>query len=64
MAAEWEQEHYAAVDKERLESLKAAGVTITQLDTAPFREAAKKVYAEHLTSDAEKKILKMIQDIE
>jgi TRAP-type C4-dicarboxylate transport system substrate-binding protein len=61
-AAAWEQDHYAAVDKERLESLKSAGVTISVLDTAPFMEAAAKVHAEFLTSDDEKRILKMIQD--
>lgn len=61
-AAAWEQDYYAAVDKERLESLRSAGVTITVLDTAPFMEAAAKVHAEFLTSDDEKRILKMIQD--
>jgi len=61
-AATWEQDYYAAVDKERLESLRSAGVTITVLDTAPFMEAAAKVHAEFLTSDDEKRILKMIQD--
>ncbi len=61
-AAAWEQDHYAAVDKERLESLRSAGVTISVLDTAPFMEAAAKVHAEFLTSDDEKRILKMIQD--
>lgn len=61
-AAAWEQDHYASVDKERLKSLQDAGVTITKLDTAPFQKAAAKVHAEFLTTDAEKRILKMIQD--
>ncbi len=61
-AAVWEQDHYAEVDKGRLEDLRKAGVTIRQLDTAPFHEAAKKVYAEFLTSEDEQKLLRMIQD--
>ncbi len=61
-AAVWEQDHYAQVDKGRLEDLRKAGVTIRQLDTAPFHEAAKKVYAEFLTSEDEQKLLRMIQD--
>lgn len=61
-AAIWEQDHYASVDKERLKSLEGAGVTITKLDTAPFQEAAAKVHAEFLTTDDEKRILKLIQD--
>ena len=63
-AAVWEQDHYASVDKGRLEDLKKAGVTIRMLDTAPFHEAAKKVYDEHLTTDDERKLLEMIQATE
>lgn len=61
-AAAWEQDHYAAVDKERLEALKSAGVTISVLDTAPFMDAAAKVHEEFLTTDDEKRILRVIQD--
>ena len=61
-AAVWEQDHYAAGDKERLEDLKKAGVTITALDPQPFREAAAKVYDEFLTTEDEKRLLRMIQD--
>lgn len=61
-AAAWEQDYYASVDKERLESLKSVGVTISVLDTAPFLEAAAKVHAEFLTTDDEKRLLKIIQD--
>ncbi len=61
-AAAWEQDHYAAIDKKRLGALKEKGVTITKLDTIPFQKAAKKVHDEFLTSDDEKRILKMIQD--
>ena len=35
-AAVWEQDHYAAGDKKRLEDLKKAGVTITTLDPRPL----------------------------
>ena len=61
-AAVWEQDHYAAGDKGRLEDLKKAGVTITALDPQPFREAAAKVYDEFLTTEDEKRLLRMIQD--
>ena len=61
-AAVWEQDHYAAGDRKRLEDLKKAGVTITALDPRPFREAAAKVYDEFLTTEDEKRLLEMIQD--
>ena len=60
--AEWEQEHYAKVDEERLAKLKEVGVMITQLDPVPFREAARKVYDEFLETDDEKRLLQMILD--
>ena len=63
-AAVWEQDHYASVDKGRLEDLQKAGVTIRRLDTGPFHEAAQKVYEEFLTSEDEKKILAAIQATE
>ena len=61
-AAEWEQDEYARVDRERLEELKKAGAKVTKVDPAPFMKAAEKVYAEHVTTDEEKRLLKMIQD--
>ena len=61
-AAAWEQDHYAAIDKKRLGMLKEKGVKVSKLNTAPFQKAAAKVHAEFLTSDAEKRLLKMIQD--
>jgi len=63
-ASEWEQEHYAELDKERLEQLREEGVEITVLDPAPFREAAKQVYDEFLTTEDEQRILRMIQETE
>jgi tripartite ATP-independent transporter DctP family solute receptor len=61
-AAIWEQDHYASVDKGRLDDLRKAGVTITKLDTTAFQEAAAKVHAEFLTSDDDKRILRLIQE--
>jgi tripartite ATP-independent transporter DctP family solute receptor len=63
-ASQWEQEHYAELDKERLEQLREEGVEITVLDPAPFREAAKQVYDEFLTTEDEQRILRMIQETE
>jgi tripartite ATP-independent transporter DctP family solute receptor len=61
-AAAWEQDYYASVDKGRLDDVRNAGVSITKLDIAPFQKASEKVYAEFLTTDDERRILKMIQD--
>jgi tripartite ATP-independent transporter DctP family solute receptor len=61
-SAAWEQDYYTRVDKGRLDDVKKAGVTITKLDPVPFREAAKKVYAEFLETDDERRILRMIQE--
>ena len=61
-AAMWEQDYYASVDQGRLDDVRNAGVSITKLDIAPFQAASQKVYDEFLTPDAEKRILKMIQD--
>ena len=61
-AAMWEQDYYASVDQGRLDDVRNAGVSITKLDIAPFQAASQKVYDEFLTTDDEKRILKMIQD--
>lgn len=61
-AAIYEQDLYAKVDRERLEDIKKAGVKITKVDPAAFRKESEKIYSEFLTTDDEKKILKMIQD--
>ena len=61
-AAVWEQDYYASVDQGRLDDVRNAGVSITKLDIAPFQKASEKVYAEFLTTDDERRILKMIQD--
>ena len=62
IAAVWEQDYYASVDQGRLDDVRNAGVSITKLDIAPFQKASEKVYAEFLTTDDERRILKMIQD--
>lgn len=57
------REHFAryrASDEEMLQRLVDAGVTVTQLDTAPFRAAAREVHAQFLTSDRERELLAMI----
>ncbi|MGQ0664312.1 MAG: TRAP transporter substrate-binding protein [Pseudomonadota bacterium] len=61
-AAVWEQDHYAALDVERLEMLKQKGIKITTPDPKPFREAAKQVFEKFLTTELDKRLLKMIQD--
>ncbi len=61
-AAIYEQDLYAKVDNERLEDIRAAGVTITRLDPVPFREASQAIYDEFLTTPEELEILKMIQE--
>ena len=43
-----------------LDKLIAEGVTVKYPDRAPFQEAAKQVYTEFLTSDAEKELLELI----
>lgn len=55
-----EREEYAKTDETKLDVLKAAGVKITTPDPAPFREASKKVYAEFITSDDDKRRLEAI----
>lgn len=60
--ATYEQDLYSKIDAERLNDIKKMGVTITKVDPAPFRKASEKIYAEFLTTDDEKKLLKIIQD--
>lgn len=49
-------------DAEYLAQLQAEGVKVTLPDPVPFREASKKVYDEFLKTEADREILKMIQD--
>lgn len=52
---------YAKSDQERLESLKKAGVKITQPDLSAFRTSASAVYGQFVKTDTQKKILEAIQ---
>jgi TRAP-type C4-dicarboxylate transport system substrate-binding protein len=63
-AAVYEQDLYAKTDAERLEDIRAAGVTIVRLDPEPFREASEAIYDEFLETEQEKRILQMIQETE
>ena len=49
-------------DVEYLSQLQAEGVKVTLPDPVPFREASKMVYDEFLKTEADREILKMIQD--
>ena len=49
-------------DAEYLAQLQAEGVKVTLPDPVPFREASKKIYDEFLKTEADREILKMIQD--
>lgn len=53
-------ERYREIDGNMLDQLVAAGVTVSQLDPAPFREAAREVHAEFITTDRERELLAMI----
>ncbi len=51
---------YEASDQAIVEQLKAKGVTFTQPDPAPFREAAKKVHEQFLKTDKERELLSIV----
>lgn len=51
---------YEASDKAIIEQLKAKGVTFTQPDPAPFREAAKKIHDQFLKTDKERELLSIV----
>jgi TRAP-type transport system periplasmic protein len=51
---------YEASDQAIVDQLKARGVTFTQPDPAPFREAAKKIHDQFLKTDKEKELLSII----
>lgn len=53
-------ERYREIDENMLDRLVEAGVTVTQLDPAPFREAAREVHAQFITTDRERELLAMI----
>ncbi len=55
-----ERKTYSDSDNSLLDTLKANGVTVTNPDTAPFRKASEKVYAEFVTTPEQKALLKQI----
>jgi len=63
-SAVYEQDLYITSDQSKLDELKKAGVRVTQPDPTAFREAAKQAYDQFLTTPLDKRLLKMIQDIQ
>jgi len=61
-AAEYQRALYIQSDEERFEKLEAEGVTVTRPDPEPFREAARKVYDQYLTTELDQRLLQIIQD--
>jgi len=51
---------YEASDLAIVDQLKAKGVTFTQPDPVPFREAAKKIHDQFLKTDKEKELLSIV----
>jgi TRAP-type transport system periplasmic protein len=61
-ASAYQRELYATSDTERLADIEAAGVTVTHPDPAPFRAEAEKVYAEFVTTDGQKELMRLIKE--
>ena len=59
-SAIFERELLIKTEGPLVEVLKKAGVKITTPDQAPFREAARQVYDKFLTTDSEKRLLKLV----
>jgi tripartite ATP-independent transporter DctP family solute receptor len=57
-----ERKEYARSDNERLDALKKAGVKITAPDAKAFMGVSDKVYSMFIKTDAQKAMLKAIQD--
>lgn len=61
----YERDLWRKSDDENLAKMRAqAGITVTQLDPAPLRKASEKVYEQFMKSDGQKRLLKLIQDIQ
>jgi tripartite ATP-independent transporter DctP family solute receptor len=60
-AGEYQRQLYTDADKVNFQNLLKAGVKVTHMDPAPFREASKKVYDEFVKSDTEKGLLAAIK---
>jgi len=63
-AAEAQRQEYRDSDRNRFEELKKLDVNITFPDTEPFREASKKIYPDHVKTDAQKRLLEIVQSID
>ena len=63
-SAAFGRELIAKTENALLEPLKKAGVSVTTLDAAPFRSSVKPVYEKFLTTDAEKRLHKLVQDVQ
>jgi len=59
-SAIFERQAYADSDNSLLSVLQSKGVKVTYPDTAPFREASKKVYDEFITTDKDRALLNTI----
>jgi tripartite ATP-independent transporter DctP family solute receptor len=59
-SAIFERQAYADSDNSLLPVLQSKGVQVTYPDTAPFREASKKVYDEFITTDEDRALLNAI----
>ena len=59
-----ERKTYAESDAALLSVLQEKGVTVSNPDTTPFREASKAVYDEFVKTDEQKARLKQILDTE
>jgi len=63
-AAKAERKTYRESDLRNLENLQKLKVNITHPKTEPFREASKTIYGKYITSDEQKELLKIINNIE
>lgn len=60
-AVPYQHEAYAESDQKAFEFLKEKGITITQLDPVPFREAAKVVYETYVDNEAKQKLFDLVR---
>ena len=61
-SAIFEQDLYNKTDDAFFDELKKKGIKVTQPDLKPFLAASKQVHEKHLTTETDKRILKLIQD--
>ena len=61
-SARWERKFVVDADDKLVAFIKQQKVTTTNPDPAPFRQAAKAVYDRFLTSETDRKLLKIVQE--